>query len=164
MRNSVAFLDDLAKRLSGRIQLSSDAMGAYIEAVDTAFGSNVDYGQIVKFFESEPMGPGRYSPPRVVRVEVAPVWGNPYPAHISTSHAERLNLSLRTSLRRLTRLTLGFSRKPENLSAAVALFFAHYNFVRRHRTLGNSPAVAAGVIERSWTMEFLLDAALGAKA
>jgi hypothetical protein len=117
----------------------------------------------VKFFESEPMGPGRYSPPKVLRVEVAPLWGSPDPVHISTSHAERLNLSLRTSLRRLTRLTLGFSRKPENLSAAVALFFAHYSFARRHRSLGDAPAVAAGVIERPWSMEFLLDAALGTR-
>ena len=98
------------------------------DAVEQAFGADVDYGQAVKFYEAEPIGPGRYSPPRVVRSERTVINGNPDVGHISTSLIERQNLTMRMSMRRFTRLTNGFSKKVENMKAAVSLHFAHYNF------------------------------------
>lgn len=154
------FLADLASRLDSRIQLSSDAMSSYVDAVDYAFGRNVDYGQIVKYYEAEPIGPGRYSPPQVVGVDVAPIWGDPDPAHISTSFVERQNLTMRMAIRRLTRLTNAFSKTPEGLKAAVALHFGHYNFVRRHRSLRVTPAMEAGITPHLWTVSELVGCAL----
>jgi IS1 family transposase len=130
-----AFLADLSDRLMNRVQLSSDALAAYVEATEQAFGANVDYGQIVKAYEADPIGPGRYSPPHVVSVDRMPVAGAPELAHISTSFVERQNLTMRMSMRRFTRLTNAFSKKIENLKAAVALHFAWYNFCRVHKTL-----------------------------
>jgi hypothetical protein len=117
----------------------------------------VDYGQIVKFYDAEPIGPGRYAPPRVTGVERTVIAGNPDQAHISTSHVERQNLTMRMSMRRFTRLTNAFSKKIENLQAAVALHFAHYNLVRLHKTLRVTPAMAAGVCDRLWSLEELVD-------
>lgn len=147
-----AFVTDLASRLANRVQLSSDALAAYVEAVDRAFGTQVDYGQIVKFYEAEPAGPGRYSPPSVVGIEKKWITGRPDPMHVSTSFVERQNLTMRMNIRRLTRLTNGFSKRAENLRAAIALHFAYYNFVRIHRTLRVTPAMAAGVTSRLWTV------------
>jgi IS1 family transposase len=152
-----AFLRDLSARLAVRPQISADAFKAYVEAIDRTFGRDVDFAQIVKFYEAEPIGPGRYSPPKVVGVEKAAVWGNPDPAHVSTSYVERQNLTMRTSIRRFTRLTLGFSKQVESLRAAVALYFAWYNFVQTHRTLRTTPAMAAGVTNRLWTIGDLVD-------
>lgn len=154
-----AFVADLASRLSNRGQLSSDSLSAYVDAVDQAFGIGVDYGQIVKSYEAEPIGAGRYSPPKVVAVECKPITGTPDPDHISTSYVERQNLTMRMSLRRLTRWTNAFSKKAENLKAAVALHFAFYNFVRIHKPLRVTPAMAAGVTPRLWSIATLLDAA-----
>ena len=154
------FLDDLASRLTGRIQLSSDAFSVYFETVDRAFGTNVDYGQIVKVYEAEPIGAGRYSPPKVTGARRQSLWGNPNPAYISTSHVERQNLTMRMSMRRLTRLTNAFSKKLDNLKAAVALHFAYYNFVRIHKTLSITPAMEAGVTGRLWSLGDLMDAAM----
>ncbi|MEX2125743.1 MAG: IS1 family transposase [Woeseia sp.] len=151
-----AFLNDLSGRLSNRVQLSSDALSAYVEACEVAFGNNVDYGTIVKSYEAEPIGPGRYSPPKVVAVDRTPIAGNPEWRHISTSYIERQNLTMRMSIRRFTRLTNAFSKKLENLKAAVALHFAHYNFVRVHRSLRITPAMAAGVTGELWCLERLL--------
>ena len=156
----IAFMSDLSERLANRVQLSSDALNSYVDAVEQAFGADVDYGQAVKFYEAEPIGPGRYSPPKVVRAERTVIAGSPDPAHISTSLIERQNLTMRMSMRRFTHLTNGFSKKVENHKAAVALHFAHYNFVRLHRTLRTTPAMAAGVSARLWTLEELVETAI----
>ena len=154
-----AFIDDLADRLSNRIQLSSDSLSAYVEAVERAWGGQVDYGQIVKHYEAEPIGPGRYSPPKVIDATVLAIQGNPDPVHICTSHVERQNLTMRMGMRRFTRLTNAFSKKLENLKAAVALHFAYYNFVRVHKTLRVTPAMEAGVTDKLWSLGDLMDAA-----
>ena len=142
-----------------RVQISSDALSAYVEAVERAFGNNVDYGQIVKSYEADPIGPGRYSPPRVVSVERTSITGAPEHSHISTSYVARQNLTMRMSIRRFTRLTNAFSKKVENMRAAVALHFAHYNFVRIHKTLRVTPAMEAGISNHLWSVPELLDAA-----
>ncbi|MGD1146699.1 MAG: IS1 family transposase [Thermoanaerobaculaceae bacterium] len=154
--NAVAFMVDLSSRLANRVQLSSDALNAYVEAVETAFGADVDYGQIVKSYEAEPIGAGRYSPPRVVATERTVMMGNPVRDNICTSYVERQNLTVRMNMRRFTRLTNAFSKKVDNLRAAVALHFATYNFVRVHRTTKLTPAMAAGVAGSPWTMADLL--------
>lgn len=146
------FIGDLAGRLTNRVQISSDALSAYVDAVEIAFGRDVDYGQIVKSYESEPIGAGRYSPPHVVGAERYAISGRPDPAHISTSYIERQNLTMRMQMRRFTRLTNAFSKKLENLKAAVALHFAHYNFVRIHKSLRITPAMAASVASRAWDL------------
>jgi IS1 family transposase len=153
-----AFIRDLSLRLDNKVQLSSDALNSYIEAVEKAFGKDVDYGQIVKSYEAEPMGAGRYSPPHVVSAEREKIMGNPDIKHISTSFVERANLTLRMQSRRFTRLTNGFSKKLHNLKAAVALYVTHYNFVRIHGTLRMTPAMAAGVTDHLWTIRDLLKA------
>jgi hypothetical protein len=127
-----------------------------VDAVERAFGADVDYGQIVKFFDAEPTGRARYAPPQVTHVERTVIAGSPDPVHISTSLVERQNLTMR----RFTRLTNAFSKKLENLEAAVALHFAHYNLVRLHKTLRVTPAMAAGVSSKLWKLEELVDAAL----
>ena len=157
---ATAFIADLSDRLANRVQLSSDALAAYVEATERAFGADVDYGQIVKFYEAEPVGRGRYSPPHVVGAERSVIVGNPDQAHISTSLIERQNLTMRMSMRRFTRLTNAFSKKIENLRAAVSLHFAHYNFVRVHRSLRITPAMEAGVADRLWSLDELVRANL----
>lgn len=152
-----AFLTDLSGRLTNRVQLSSDALRAYVEATEQAFGADVDYGQIVKIYEAEPIGPGRYSPPRVVDAERSVIAGTPKLGHISTSFVERQNLIMRMGMRRFTWLTNAFSKKVENLHAAVALHFTHYNFVRLHKSLRLTPAMAAGVTDRLWSLEQLVE-------
>lgn len=155
--HATMFMADLAERLISRVQISSDALKSYIDAVEAAFGDSVDYGQAIKIYEAEPIGPGRYSPPKVVRAERHVVAGKPDQKHISTSLVERQNLPMRMSMRRFTRLTNAFSKKAENHRAAVGLHFAHYNFVRQHKTLRISPAMAAGVSDRLWTLEELVE-------
>lgn len=151
------FMRDIAMRMSNRVQLSTDGLNSYVDAVERAFGTDVDYGQAVKFYEAEPIGPGRYSPPRVVAMEQTVVAGSPDPAHISTSIVERQNLTMRMNMRRFTRLTNAFSKKLDNLKAAVGLHFAHYNFVRVHSKVRTSPAMAAGVASTLWTLEELVE-------
>jgi IS1 family transposase len=159
LETATAFLGDLANRLTNRIQLSSDAMRGYVEAVERTFGAGVDYAQIVKIYEAEPIGPGRYSPPHVVNTEKSFFMGNPDLQHVSTSFVERQNLTMRMQMRRFTRLTNAFSKKVENLKAAVALHFAYYNFVRVHNSLRATPAIAAGVTNRLWRLEDLVSIA-----
>lgn len=155
--NVIAFMTDLSERLANCVQISSDALNSYVDAVEQAFGADVDYGQAVKFYEAEPIGPGRYSPPKVVRSERTATAGAPDRAHISTSMIERQNLTMRMSMRRFTRLANGLSKKVENHRAAVSLHFAHYNFVRLHKTLRTSPAMAAGISSRLWSLEELVE-------
>lgn len=157
---AVAFMVDLSSRLQNRVQISSDALSAYVDAVEIAFGADVDYAQVVKSYEAEPAGSGRYSPPHVTAVHRTPIMGNPDYWKVSTSHVERQNLTIRMGMRRFTRLTNGFSKKIENLKAAVAVHFAYYNFVRVHKTLRVTPAMAAGVTPRLWTIGDLLDRTL----
>ena len=153
-----AFVEDLASRIEGRVQISTDKLQAYKFSIAAAFGrENVDYGRIVKRFAVDDLGERRYSPPKVVGVARDKVWGSPDPSRISTSHVERQNLTMRTNIRRLTRLTNGFSKKVENLRAAVALHFAYYNFVRVHGSIKTTPALAAGVADRRWTLCDLIE-------
>src|SRR5580704_13284455 len=155
--NAITFMTDLSGRLSNRVQISSDALRSYVDAVEQAFGADVDYGQIVKFYDAEPIGAGRYSPPRVTGVQRTVIAGAPEQTHISTSMVERQNLTMRMSMRRFTRLTNAFSKKLENLQAAVALHFAHYNLVRLHKTLNVTPAMEAGVSKHLWSLGELVE-------
>jgi IS1 family transposase len=157
--SATVFMRDLASRLDNRVQLSSDGLSAYVDAVEEAFGADVDYGQIVKHYEAEPVGPGRYSPPKVTKTVKTVIMGQPDRTHISTSYIERQNLTMRMSMRRLTRLTNAFSKKLENFEAAVSLYFAYYNFVRIHTTLRVTPAMEAGLTNRLWSVGDLIDTA-----
>lgn len=155
-----AFIKDLAARLRNRVQVTTDGLRAYIAPIANAFGlAGVDYAQLHKTFEAEPIGPGRYSPPKVTGTEKTPIFGAPVEELVSTSYVERQNLTMRMGIRRFTRLTNGHSKKLENHAAAVALHFAHHNFVRVHQTLRCTPAMAAGVASTVWSMGELLDAA-----
>jgi IS1 family transposase len=158
LANAKAFLADLATRVTNRVQISSDALGSYLESVEAAFGDDVDYAQIVKTYEEEPAGSGRYSPPRVISIEKTPFIGEPVEERVSTSYVERSNLTIRMSNRRMTRLTNAFSKKLENHKAAMALHFANYNLCRVHRTLRTTPAMAAGITDHVWTVAELVDA------
>lgn len=152
-----SFICDLSSRLANKIQLSSDKMFLYVEAVEAGFGGNIDYGQIVKTYESEPIGPGRYSPPKVVATEKEYIIGNPDPKKICTSYIERQNLTMRMQMRRFTRLTNAFSKKADNHKAAVALHFTHYNFIRTHGSLRVTPAMQIGIESSPWTIKDLIE-------
>lgn len=154
--NTQAFIKDLSNRFDNRVQLSSDSLALYVDAVEEGFGPDVDYGQLVKAYEAEPMGAGRYSPPHVVSAERKVIIGSPKISKISTSYVERQNLTMRMQMRRFTRLTNAFSKKLDNLKAAVALHFAHYNFVRVHGSLRVTPAMAAGVTDHLWSLSELM--------
>jgi IS1 family transposase len=152
-----AFIEDVADRVAGRVQISSDGLHVYRRAVKNGFGGEVDYGQIVKVYGSSPEAfKGRYSPAAIKSVKTRSIVGNPDPAHISTSYVERQNLTMRMHMRRFTRLTNGFSKKVESHVNAISLHFAYYNFVRIHKTLKMSPAMAAGVETRLWEMSDLV--------
>lgn len=157
-----AFVADLASRLNNRIQLSSDALPAYREAVERAFGSQVDFGVIVKSYEAvESSAPQRrYSAPRLVKVTKGRVVGNPNPRLASTSGVERLNATTRHHVKRLARLTLAFSKQIENFEAAMGLYFAYYNFVKPHRSIKMTPAMCAGVTNDFWSVADLVDATI----
>lgn len=150
------FVQELRDRLTNRIQMSTDAFRPYVEAVESAFGADVDYAQLIKVYEAENPGPDRYSPPAVTGVQKIQVAGRPEPSRICTSYVERNNLTIRMQLRRFTRLTNGFSKKLDNLKAALAIHFAWYNFCRIHGSLRVTPAMAAGVTDRAWDLRELL--------
>jgi IS1 family transposase len=155
------FIDDLRSRVVNRPQISTDAFRPYYGAIRRAWDSNVDYAQIIKVFASElNTGRGRYSPPQMVNSEREVLIGSPDEDFISTSYVERQNLSVRMECKRFARLTLAFSKKLANLKASVALHYAHYNFVRVHRTLRCTPAMAAGVTDRLWSVGELICVAL----
>jgi len=153
------FMCDVAARMKNRIQLSTDGLNAYKNAVETAFGIDVDYGQIVKVYGFDERPEHRYSPPEVIGSEKTVIRGNPNYGLISTSYVERLNATTRLHMRRLTRLTHAFSKKLANFEAAVGLHFAYYNLVRRHNTLRCTPAMAAGLEATFWTVGDLIEAA-----
>lgn len=154
------FLSNLSNRLNNRVQLSSDGLAAYRESVEKCFGSNVDYGQIVKTFSVTNLNKsaaGRYSPAEVVKTEKSVVCGKPEISLITTSHIEKQNHTLRMHCRRLTRLTNAFSKKLENFEAAVALNFAYYNFCKTHGAVRMTPAQAAGIESSAWTVAELVE-------
>jgi IS1 family transposase len=151
-----ALLQDLAGRLANRVQLTTDGLRIYVNAVEDAFGSEIDYAMLVKVFGPEPGGETRYSPAQCIGAIPTPIMGRPDPAHISTSYIERQNLTMRMSMRRFTRLTNAFSKKVENLAAAVSLYAMHYNFCRIHQTLRVTPAMEAGVADHVWSLEELV--------
>ena len=157
--NAKCFVGDLATRVNGRVQISTDALAAYDDAIERGFGTNADYGQIVKTYTSSELGARRYSPPEIVHIKRQVISGSPDFKSISTSYVERQNLTMRMHMRRLTRLTNAFSKKLENFEAAVALHFAYYNFVRIHKSLRMTPAMAAGVSQTVWSIADLVDAA-----
>jgi IS1 family transposase len=154
------FVEDLASRLNERVQLSSDALGAYRDAVESGFGSEVDYGQVIKIYkETQLIDQRRYSPAECISVKKLVISGQPDKGLISTSYIERQNLTMRMHCRRLTRLTNAFSKKLENFKAAVGLHFGYYNFVRVHKSLRMTPAMAGGVTNHIWTVEELMESA-----
>jgi IS1 family transposase len=152
---AIAFMDDLRERLANRVQLTSDGHRAYLEAVEGAFGADVDYAQLVKLFGPAPESmKGRYSPADCIGIRKERIEGNPDPKHVSTSFAERQNLTMRMQMRRFTRLTNAFSKKFENHMHMVALYTVWYNYVKQHKSLkGLSPAMAAGLSETLLSME-----------
>ncbi|MDE8650136.1 IS1 family transposase [Novosphingobium album (ex Liu et al. 2023)] len=151
--SAIILMDDLRSRLSNRVQLTTDGHRAYVEAVEGAFGCDVDYAQLVKLYGPTIAAPGRYSPADCIGAKKIRREGNPDFAHVSTSHVERMNLSIRMQNRRFTRLTNAFSKKLDNHIHALALYFAFYNFCRIHKTLRMSPAMAAGITDRLWSLE-----------
>jgi IS1 family transposase len=150
------FMSDLAGRLRNRVQLTTDGHSPYLIAVEGAFGSDIDYAMLQKIYGQAVEGPKRYSPAVCIGTERRVIQGDPDPGLISTSYVERQNLTMRMGMRRFTRLTNGFSKKVENLAAAVSLHFLHYNFARPHKTLADpyprTPAMAAGVADHVWTL------------
>ena len=150
-----AFINDLAERMASRIQLTSDGHQPYLEAVERAFGDDIDYAILLKHY-GKPQEEKRYSPPKFIKTSRKTVVGNPDPKHVSTAIAERQNWTMRTFMLRFNRLSFGFSRKVENLNHAVSLHFMYYNFVKIHGTLGVTPALEAGVTDRLWSIEDLV--------
>jgi IS1 family transposase len=147
---AIEFVCDLSKRLASRVQITSDGHRAYLEAVEAGFGADVDYAQLVKIYGEVPHPAGRYSPAQINGTKTFCCAGNPDPDHISTSYVERQNLTMRMSMRRFTRLTNAFSKKVENHARAVSLHYMHYNFVRIHKSLRVTPAMAAGISAKLW--------------
>jgi IS1 family transposase len=157
-KDAIAFVQNVARRMRNRVQISTDGLRAYVDAIEQTFGADVDYGQIIKVYGHEETDQRRYSPPEVISSEKIIVTGRPNVDLISTSYVERLNATTRLHMRRLTRLTHAFSKKRENFEAAVGLHFAYYNFVRPHNTLRCTPAMAAGVTGTFWSVGDLLEA------
>ena len=158
MYMATSFMDDLASRLSNRVQISSDALALYPAAIERAFGAKVDYGSIVKTFTHTDLAEQRrYSPSEVLCVKREAVKGNPVRELISTSYVEKQNHTLRMHCRRLSRLTNAFSKKFENFKAAVALHYAYYNFVKINSAVRCTPAMAAGVTNTLWTVRDLVE-------
>lgn len=156
LRTARIFIEDLKDRLANRVQLTTDGLKVYLDAVEGAFGADVDYAQLVKLYESS-QEETRYSPAVCVSCEQKAVTSNPDPKHVSTSYVERQNLTMRMQTHRFTRLTNGFSKKVENHAYHVALHYMHCNFCRIHKSLRVTPAMEAGVTDHVWTIEEMLD-------
>lgn len=154
---ALEFMDRLRSRLANRVQLTTDGHGAYLQAVEEAFGDEVDYAQLVKIYGQSPEGQRRYSPAVCIGARKRTVEGNPDMQHVSTSHVERQNLTMRMSMRRFTRLTNGFSKKYDNHVNALALYFYHYNFCRIHKSLRVTPAMEANLTDRMWSFDDLIE-------
>lgn len=154
---AMVFISDLHSRLApgARIQLTSDGLNIYVPVVEQVFGADVDYAQLVKLYGTDPEVARRYSPPKCLGATPTTISGNPDHDKVSTSFAERQNLTMRMSMRRFTRLTNAFSKKVENLAAAVSLHFMHYNFARIHRSLRVTPAMEAGISDHVWSLQEL---------
>src|SRR3990172_553769 len=158
LKSAKIFMLDVAARLKNRVQLTTDGHRPYLEAVEQAFGSEVDFSQLIKLYGgSTGRSETKYSPSVCTGEIKKPINGEPDPAHISTSYVERQNLTMRMSMRRFTRLTNAFSKKIENLEHAVALHFMYYNFCRVHQTLRVTPAMEAKVVDHVWTIEEILN-------
>jgi len=151
-RSASMFIDDLKDRLANRVQLTTDGLRVYLEAVEGAFGADIDYAQLIKIYGAT-QEETRYSPAECIGCETKIIQGQPDGDHISTSYVERQNLTMRMRMRRFTRLTNGFSKKVENHAYAIALFYMHYNFCRVHQTLRVTPAMEAGVTDHVWELE-----------
>lgn len=155
---ATAFMQDVAKRLKNRVQLTSDGHKAYLTAVEDAFGGEIDYAMLIKLYGKEKDYPEqKYSPSQIAGCKSITVAGDPNPKHISTSYVERQNLTMRMSMRRFTRLTNGFSKKIDNLHYSIALHFMYYNFCRIHKTLKVTPAMEAGISDRLWELEDIVN-------
>ena len=153
---AIEFMDDLRDRLANRVQLTTDGHEAYLEAVEGAFGDDVDYAQLIKIYGDAPETEARYSPPACVGARKRRITGKPERAAVSTSHVERHNLTMRMGMRRFIRLTNAFSKKIENHLHMLSLYFVHYNFCRTHKSLRMSPAMAAGVSDTPRDMEWVV--------
>jgi IS1 family transposase len=151
-QSALVFMDDLKSRLSNRVQLTSDGHRPYLQAVDAVFGEDVDYAMLHKIYGADPQGEKRYSPAKCIGAQKRLITGEPDPKHVSTSFAERANLTMRMHMRRFTRLTNAFSKKFENHMHMVALYTVWYNFVRIHKSLKVSPAMAAGLTDNLMEM------------
>lgn len=151
-----SFMEDLASRVATRIQITTDGHKVYAEAVEGAFGLNVDYAMLIKLYGAPEYFDSRYSPPRCIGIRTAVLSGNPDSEHISTSYVERQNLSLRMSVRRFTRLTNAFSKSYENHCHMVAIYYSYYNFCRVHQTLRVTPGMEAGLADHVWSLEELV--------
>lgn len=152
------FISDLASRLANRIQLTTDGHRVYLDAVETAFGSEIDYAMLVKMYGNDPReDETRYSPAQCIGAVATPIIGRPDRNHISTSYVERQNLTMRMNMRRFTRLTNGFSKKVENHQHALALYFIYYNFCRIHQSLRVTPAMASGISDHVWELREMVE-------
>jgi IS1 family transposase len=152
-----AFIQDLAARLANRVQLTTDGYRVYLNAIEDAFGSQVDYAMLVKMYGTDREGEAQYSPAECIGCREVVVSGRPDPKHISTSFVERQNLTMRMSMRRFTRLTNGFSKKVENHAHALEIHYMYYNWCRVHKTLRVTPAMEAGLTDHVWTIEETLE-------
>jgi IS1 family transposase len=155
--NATTFMNDLADRMKSRVQLTTDGHRMYLEAVENAFGSQIDFSQLIKVYGTPTENETRYSPAQCMGTEKKVIQGNPDLKKTSTSYVERQNLTMRMSMRRFTRLTNAFSKKLENLGHAVALHFMYYNFCRIHQSLRITPAMAAGVTDHVWELEEIIE-------
>ncbi len=148
-----SFMEDVASRLTTRVQITTDGHRVYVEAIEGAFGMDVDYAMLIKLYGSPTTPETRYSPGECIGAETVIVAGDPDPRHISTSYVERQNLTMRMSMRRFTRLTNGFSKTQKNHEHMLAIYFMYYNFCRVHQTLRVTPAMEAGISNHVWTIE-----------